>query len=1246
MSDASDLETEFLKSSITRDDIDYVEIRLEGQTTPVQVIQPSELIDTPLGLSFSGSVDGLDVSLDAENQITAEVFFTNPNLPSTPVNFTVASGGEPISDVMGSEPQNEIAQLSVETSSNNNEYNASTPLESEPALFTRILDGSSGDDTIRLGTFDLGANGEAGDDKITGNNYDNLLNGGDGDDTITGGRGNDRITITDNGRNDIDGGDGFDTVIYAGNKLLGNSFINRIGGQAVTVDGADILTYVEFIQFIDARISTQTLQVTPVIQVGEVAVPEGNSGNTRFQLTFDLSTPAPVDVQFDYSTTDFEALAGEDYVATSGQLVIPAGETTAAIDLEIIGDRSLELDEKFAVSLSEASGATFINDSNEYAVPIAIENDDEEESNEEPEIEYITLYGDENDNNLVGSIENEILLGYEGNDTLIGNEGTDVLVGSVGNDSLSGGEDDDLLIGNEGNDTIEGGSGKDNILPGSGTNTIDGGAGIDAVIYGDLFYENGNIPITKTGNSVIVNNTDTLVNVEFIQFADAQISTATLEIVPVLEVRSEITVSEGDSGEQSAFFTFNLSSPATTDVQFNYNTLDDDAIAGEDYVATSGIATIAAGETSTTVEVKIIGDVKNESNEAFILNLSNISGATFLDNEAEYAVVANIENDDTEDIRDPEPLTTQIIAEYGVVDNLTHESQTISLSNNFTNPVVFAQPLSFNSPSPAAVRLDNVTENSFDVQAQEANYLDGSHSAEQVSYFVIEAGTWQLPSGEILQVGTTNSDQLISDEWENITFDQQFETIPAVFSQVQTKNDSDFVRTRQKSISTNDFQFGMEEEEANKNSGHANETLGWFAIEEGQGTWNGNNYQIGTTGDTVTHNWSSIDFDPNLSQAPQFLASLSSYDGSDPSGLRYRNLNEDTVEIKIEEDTSFDNETVHTTETVSYLALEGEGLLVGQPQEVFAETGTLSLTDAIETINLTNTYDNPVVFVQPPSFNGPQPALVRLDNITNNSFDARIQEPDYLVDIGQGSHSAETVSYFVFEAGTWQLEDGTLLEIGNTNSSGLVNSGAGFETVVFDLEFDNTPVVISQVQTENETDFVRTRQRNTTLNSFDVAMEEEEANEGSGHATETIGYLAIEPGSGESGGFTYHADNTGDTVGSNWTEVDFNGLFAEAPQVLAGISSYDGFDPAGLRSRNLDPTGVEFKVEEEQSMDEELSHTSETVDYLLIEGSGSLSATPIDPFSANGAIPITEAISDRERLISQFEDPLFEVAMD
>ncbi|MEL6441908.1 MAG: hypothetical protein AAFQ80_21990 [Cyanobacteria bacterium J06621_8] len=48
------------------------------------------------------------------------------------------------------------------------------------------------------------------------------------------------------------------------------------------------------------------------------------------------------------------------------------------------------------------------------------------------------------------------------------------------------------------------------------------------------------------------------------------------------------------------------------------------------------------------------------------------------------------------------------------------------------------------------------------------------------------------------------------------------------------------------------------------------------------------------------------------------------------------------------------------------------------------------------------------------------------------------------------------------EAGTWQLEDGTLFEVGTLNSSSLVTEG--FEPVEFEQEFETAPVIVSQVQ--------------------------------------------------------------------------------------------------------------------------------------------------------------------------------------
>jgi Ca2+-binding RTX toxin-like protein len=62
-------------------------------------------------------------------------------------------------------------------------------------------------------------------------------------------------------------------------------------------------------------------------------------------------------------------------------------------------------------------------------------------------------------------------------------------------------------------------------------------------------------------------------------------------------------------------------------VSVNYATVDGTANAGYDYTATSGSLTFNAGETTKTVNINVIGDLINESNETFNLQLSNPSNA-------------------------------------------------------------------------------------------------------------------------------------------------------------------------------------------------------------------------------------------------------------------------------------------------------------------------------------------------------------------------------------------------------------------------------------------------------------------------------------------------------------------------------------------------------------------------------------------------------------------------------------------
>ena len=123
----------------------------------------------------------------------------------------------------------------------------------------------------------------------------------------------------------------------------------------------------------------------------------------------------------------------------------------------------------------------------------------------------------------------------------------------------------------------------------------------------------------------------------------------------------------------------------------------------------------------------------------------------------------------------------------------------------------------------------------------------------------------------------------------------------------------------------------MEEEEG-KTTPHGTETVGWLAIEPGTGNWSGHLFEATITPDAVKQGWYSISFGQSFSAAPRFLAALASYDSAESAHLRYRRtyLTATGAQVRVEEDTVFDSEQIHTTETVAYLAIEGDGELTAQ----------------------------------------------------------------------------------------------------------------------------------------------------------------------------------------------------------------------------------------------------------------------------------------------------------------------------
>jgi hypothetical protein len=96
----------------------------------------------------------------------------------------------------------------------------------------------------------------------------------------------------------------------------------------------------------------------PSVSIHDVGVYEGNAGTVDATFMVTLSHNTNVDVTVHFATADITATAGSDYTATSGTVIISAGQISATVTVVVRGERLPEPEETFAVNLTDATGAT------------------------------------------------------------------------------------------------------------------------------------------------------------------------------------------------------------------------------------------------------------------------------------------------------------------------------------------------------------------------------------------------------------------------------------------------------------------------------------------------------------------------------------------------------------------------------------------------------------------------------------------------------------------------------------------------------------------------------------------------------------------------------------------------------------------------------------------------------------------------------------------------------------------------
>ena len=152
-----------------------------------------------------------------------------------------------------------------------------------------------------------------------------------------------------------------------GRRLTPSEFVQVLNQTGVTINDGDdeddtvINTGLNF-QRVDVLAMADAIFALaaggPVIDIDDVTLVEGDAGSVDAVFTVSINGTSLDPVSVDYATSDGSATAGSDYGAVNDTLVIPAGQLSGTLTVQVFGDTNVEPDETFTLTLSNAKGAS------------------------------------------------------------------------------------------------------------------------------------------------------------------------------------------------------------------------------------------------------------------------------------------------------------------------------------------------------------------------------------------------------------------------------------------------------------------------------------------------------------------------------------------------------------------------------------------------------------------------------------------------------------------------------------------------------------------------------------------------------------------------------------------------------------------------------------------------------------------------------------------------------------------------
>ncbi|MEM7659786.1 MAG: PKD domain-containing protein, partial [Bacteroidota bacterium] len=353
-----------------------------------------------------------------------------------------------------------------------------------------------------------------------------------------------------------------------------------------------------------------------------------------------------------------------------------------------------------------------------------------------------------------------------------------------------------------------------------------------------------------------------------------------------------------------------------------------------------------------------------------------------------------------------------------------------------------------------------------------------------------------------------------------------------------------------------------------------------------------------------------IQFDGSASSDPD--GNIQSYswdfdDGNGGTGIAPSHTYADTGWFAVSLTVTDDDGAVHTS--TQTLRVDTPVVATG----ITYELGVLpAVGNAWQSIPLAYSYTNMVVVTTVNLSSGTQlPVVSRVRNADGNSFEVKVD--------GFAGHqpSGYSVHYFVVEAGTYTLaNDGVAMEAGTFEST----TTAGRDNWVTEArnfqQAYSSPVVLGQVMTANDPDWSvfwangNSRAASPTASAFHAGKNVGEDPDQI-RANETIGYVVFESGQGTLSGQAFDAGLGADIVkglenSANGFVYPVNGLTNPEVAILsmgAGMDAVDGGWPVLFGASPVNPGQINLLIDEDQEESTERRHSTESVTYVVFEGS-------------------------------------------